>query len=176
LIANAFANEIEKQGERVLELRVYADTTPTFWTDYRIEVTATVPTGGTSGIAFAWAAVIIIVLIILGIIVLTWSITKIYELFFKPAPLSEEIKEAWSRETLIGAINDFEVKLERTPTPPEELEGKSDEELRDYCDQLVEEVVPPEVSWLPLAVLGGLGVLGVGGVAVAYAMSKKPKE
>ena len=90
-------------------------------------------------------------------------------------PLSPEIKEAWSRGTLIGTINDFEVKLERTPTPPEEFEEMSDQELRDYCDQLAEQIVPPEVSWLPLAILGGLGLLGVGGAAVAFAMAK-PKE
>lgn len=173
LIANAFANKVEEQGERVLELRVYADTTPTFWTDYRIEVTSTIPAEGTSGIAFPWAAVIIGVIVILGIVVLTWSIEKIYKLFFKPKPLSEEIKLTWSRGTLIGAINDFEVKLELTPTPPEELEGMSDQELRDYCNELAAEVVPPTPpeEWA-LVALAGIGVLGLGAVAVAYALTK----
>lgn len=176
-IAKAVADKIEEQGERVLELRVYADTSPIFWTDYRVEVTSTVPAGGTLGIAFPWAVVIVGIIVILGIVVLTWAIVKIYELIFKPKPLTEEIKEAWSRGTLIGAINDFELKLERAPTPPEELEAKSDQELRDYCDELAREIVPPaEVSPLAMLVLiGGLGVLGVG-AAVALTAAKPPEE
>ncbi|MBA7680433.1 hypothetical protein ES703_88749 [subsurface metagenome] len=47
----------------------------------------------------------------------------------------------------------------------------SDDELRDYCDQLAEEVVPPEISWLPVAIVG-LGVLGVG---VAAALAARPR-
>ncbi|GAI49883.1 unnamed protein product, partial [marine sediment metagenome] len=49
---------------------------------------------------------------------------------------------------------------------------KSDEELREYCDQLAEQIVPPEVSWLPLAILAGVGLLGVGGAALAFTMAK----
>ncbi|MBA7699730.1 hypothetical protein ES703_108429 [subsurface metagenome] len=81
-----------------------------------------------------------------------------------------------SRETLISLIGDFEEKLELTPTPSEELEEKSDQELRDYCDELAEKVVPPVPDeWLPLILIGVLGVGGLGAVAVAYALTK-PKE
>lgn len=176
-------SKVEKEGGRVIELKVYADKTPLLWTDFRIEVIGT-PLGGaveagpgvgvTVGIPI-WAAILISALAIaLLIAVITWSIKTITETFTHK-PLSPEIKEAWSRETLIHTINDFEIKLERIPTPPEELEEMSDQELRDYCDQLAEEIVPPEVSWLPLAIIGGLGVLGVGGIA-AVALAARPKE
>jgi len=178
-LADGVESEVEKEGGRVLELKVYADKTPLLWTDFRIEVTST-PLGGAVGTAPGiavgipiWAAILIVALAIaLLIAVITWSIKTITETFTHK-PLSPEIKAAWSRGTLIGCINDFEIKLERTPTPPGELEEMSDQELRDYCDQLAEEIVPPEVSWVPLAIIGGLGVLGVG---VAVALSARPRE
>ncbi len=178
-LAVAIESEVEKGGGRVLELKVYADTTPLLWTDFRIEVRGT-PLGGAVGAAPGiavgipiWAAILISALAIaLLIAVITWSIKTITETFTHK-PLSPEIKAAWSRETLINTIGDFEVKLERMPTPPGELEAMSDQELRDYCDQLAEEIVPPEISWLPLAIVGGLGVLGVGVAAVALATTRR---
>ena len=177
--ASAVESEVEKRGGRVTELKAYADTTPLLWTDFRIEVRGT-PLGGAveaaPGVAVGiplWAAILIAALAIaLLIVVITWSIKTIVETFTHK-PLSPEIKEPWSRETLIRCINDFEIKLERTPTAPEELEEMSDGELRDYCDQLAEEIAPPEVSWWPLAIIGGLGVLGVG---VAIALTARREE
>ncbi|GAI16763.1 unnamed protein product, partial [marine sediment metagenome] len=64
---------------------------------------------------------------------------------------------------------DFELKLERTPTPAAELEQMSHEELRLFCDSLAEEIVPPEVSWWPLAIIGGVGILGAGAVVALAA-------
>lgn len=175
--AKAAADEVEKQGGRLLELRVYVDKTPLLWTEFRIEVIGT-PLGGgvaATGIAVGipiWAAILIAALAIaLLIAVITWSIKTIVQLFTHK-PLSEEIKGTWSRETLISIIGDFEVKLERTPTPPEELEAMSDQELRDYCNQMAEEIVPPEVAWVPLVIVGALGVLGIG-AAIALAAPKR---
>ncbi len=177
-LAAAIESEVEEEGGRVLELRVYADKTPLLWTDFRVEVIGT-PLGGAvagPGIAVGipiWAAILIAALAIaLLIAVITWSIKTITETFTHK-PLSPEIKAAWSRETLINTIGDFEVKLERMPTPPEELEAMSDQKLRDYCDQLAEEIVPPEISWVPLAIIGGLGVLVVGAAAVALATARR---
>ena len=174
-LADAVKDKVEKDGGRVLEMRVYADRSPALWTDWRIEVVGIPPkTAGVAtslGIAW-WAIAILAALAITLIIVITWSIKTIVSSFTHKA-LSPEIKATWSRETLISAIGDFEAKLERAPTSPEDLEGKSDDELRDYCDQLAERVVPPEISWLPVAIIGGLAVLGVGGAAAAYAMSKR---
>ena len=121
-----------------------------------------------------WAIILLAVLAIALIIVITWSIKTIVGSFTRK-PISEEIKKAWSRETLISAINDFEEKLERTPTPPEELEGKSDEELIAYCDELAAAVAPPVTGTALALAIGAVGVLGLGGAAVAMAMARKPK-
>jgi len=77
-----------------------------------------------------------------------------------------------SSETLIRLIGDLEVKLELPITPAEELAQKSDEELRVYCDNLAEVIVPPATAWLPLAIVGGIIVLG-GGAAIALATRGK---
>ncbi|MBA7682586.1 hypothetical protein ES703_90938 [subsurface metagenome] len=92
---------------------------------------------------------------------------------FKKKPGLEDMKPAWGKEALILDIQDSEEYWELTPTPVETLEGMSEEELRDLLDQIAEEVVPPEISLLPLAVIGGLGVLGIG---VAAALAARPKK
>ena len=181
-VAGKLAAEVEKEvkdrGSRMIELKVYVDKSPLLWTDWRIEATATPLPGiaaaqGIGAIAIPiWAAILIACLAIAAlIIVITWAVETIVGTFTHK-PLSPEIKATWSRESLISCINDFEVKLELTPTPGEELEQMSDQELRDYCDQLAEEIVPPEVAWLPLAIVGGLAVLGVG-AAIALAARRE---
>jgi len=163
-LATAVEAEVKKAGGRVIEMRVYVDRSPLLWTDWQIEVVgvpaSTAGLGVSVGIAW-WAVAILAALAIILIIVITWAVKTIADTF-KHKPLSEKIKAAWSKETLIGAINDFEAKLERTPTPPEELEKKSDQELRDYCNQLAGEIVPPGIPWWPIAVGAGVVALGVG--------------
>ncbi|GAH58799.1 unnamed protein product, partial [marine sediment metagenome] len=165
-IVDSFVSKLEKEGSRLLELRVYEDTKPIFWTNYRVEVTATAS-------PLAWNLIIFGVLAILFIVAIYFTIKLIDEVFFKRKPISEKIKKTWSKPTLIGAINDFEIELELTPTPPAELEGMSEQELRDYCDMLAEEIAPPGVDWLPWAIGAGVGVLAVGTVAVLAAKKKK---
>ncbi|GAI99953.1 unnamed protein product, partial [marine sediment metagenome] len=170
-----------KKGARVLETKVYVDTTPLLWTDIRIEVTGTplgeeVGTVAGRGIAVGiapWLAIILVCLAIIAVIIVATLAFKTIMEAFKKKPGLEDVKPAWGKEALILDIQDAEEYWERSPTPVETLEGMSEEELRDCLDQIAEEEIPEEVSWLPLAVLGGLGVLGVGGVAVAYAMSKR---
>jgi len=177
--AEAAATEVENKGGRLLGLRVFVDKSPLLWTDWKIEAEST-PLGGVAkrvgravGIPL-WAAILISALAIIGVIVTaTWAI-KTIAATFTHRPLSEEIKKAWSRETLISAIRDFETKLEHTPRPPEELDGMSDQELRDYCDLMAEDIAPTEVSWVPLAVIGGLGVLGIGSI-LALAATQRGK-
>jgi len=185
--ADAIESEVEERGGRIIEMKSYADTTPLMWTDLRIEVSGT-PLGGAveaaPGIAVGipiWAAILIAALAIAFLVaVITWSIKTITETFSHKA-LSPEIKAVWSRETLIGTINDFEVKLiadgklPGPPTPPEELEEMSDQGLIDYCDELAEIIVPPEVSWLPIVLIGGVAVLGAG-AALALSMRGKPTK
>jgi len=167
-LADAVKDQVEKDGGRVMEMRVYVDKTPLLWADWRIEVVGVPPTP-TAGVATSvgiawWAVAILAALAIALIIVITWAIKTIVSLFTHKA-LSPEIKEPMSRETLISLIGDFETKLELTPTPPEELEEKSDQELRDYCDELAERIVPPEELVWPLVALAILGV-GVGGALI----------
>ena len=171
-LATAVETEVKKAGGRVIEMRVYVDRSPLLWTDWQIEVVgipaSTAGLGVSVGIAW-WAVAILAAIAIILIIVITWAIKTIADTF-KHKPLSEEIKAAWSQETLISVINDFEEKLDRTPTPPEELGKKSDQELRDYCNQLAQEIVPPGVSWWPIAI--GAGVVAVG-VGIALATRKR---
>ncbi|MBA7693184.1 hypothetical protein ES703_101760 [subsurface metagenome] len=174
-LSDAVKEQVEKDGGQVMEMRVYVDKTPLLWTDWRIEVVGIPPK--TEGVAMSigivwWGIAILAALAIALIIVITWSIKTIVS-SFTHKPLSEEIKATWSKETLISIIGDFEVKLELIPKPSEELEGMSDEELRDYCDHMAEEIVPPEISWLPLAIVGGLGVVGIG---AAVALAARPRE
>ncbi|GAI87261.1 unnamed protein product, partial [marine sediment metagenome] len=116
-----------------------------------------------------WLAIILVALAIMYVIVVaTLSIKTIVELF-KTQPGLEDVKVAWGKEALILDIKDAEGHWERPPTPPETLEEMSEGELRTYLDKIAEEEVPPEVAWLPLAVVGGVVVLGVGVAAVALA-------
>ncbi|MBA7537999.1 hypothetical protein ES705_30272 [subsurface metagenome] len=182
--ADSMESEARKQGARVLGVKVYVDTTPLLWTDIRIEVTGTplgeeigAAAGGGIGVGIpVWLAIVLVCLAIVAVIVAVTLAVKTIMATFKKKPGLEDVKPAWGKEALILDIQDAEDHWERPLTPVETLDGMSEEELRDLLDQIAEEEVPTEVSWLPLAILGGLGVLGVGGVA-AYAMSKrKPKE
>jgi len=128
-----------------------------------------------------WVVAILLGLVAIGIIIaLTYLVKEIAGLFTHK-PISEEIKATWDKETLISVIGDFEAKLideeklPGPPTPPEELETKSEDELRIYTDELAEMIVPPPVEGLGLA-LAAAAVLGLGALALgAYAVSQ-PKE
>jgi hypothetical protein len=182
--ADALESEARKKGARVLETKVYVDTTPLLWTDIRVEVTGTplgeeVGTVAGRGIAIGiapWLAIILVCLAIIAVIIVATLAFKAIMEAFKKKPGLEDVKPAWGKEALILDIQDAEEYWERPPTPIETLEGMSEEELRDCLDQIAEEEILEEVSWVPLAVLGGLGVLGVGGIAVAYAVSKRKEQ
>jgi len=171
-LADNIRAELMKNGRRILELRVYADTSPLLWSDFKIEVTL-IPLPETTGSLRTGYAVPLVVTIviaalaIIGVIVaITLSVKSITKTF-QHKPISEKIKATWSRETLISAIHDFEEMLDRSLTPVEELEAMSDQELRDYCDELAEVIVPPGVSWLPWLAIGGVAVLGIGAASLA---------
>ena len=179
-LADSVASEAAKNGSKVIELKASVDTSPLLWTDIKVELTAT-PIGGVTaagvgaiGLIPIWASILIIALAVIGVIVALTILVKTIAGLFQHKALSEEIKVTWSRETLISVIGDFEEKLELTPTPPGDLEEKSDQELRDYCNQLAEEIVPAGagIPWALVAVGGGLAVLGVG-AAIALAPRKK---
>jgi len=159
-IVDSFASKLEEEGSRLLELKVYEDTTPTLWTNYRVEVTATAS-------PLAWNLIIIGVLAILFIVAIIFAIRAIDEVFFKRKALDEETKKTFARETLTAMILDLSPE-----TPPETLEAMEDQELRDLLNRLLAEVAPPISPWGVLALVGGLGVVGVG-AAMAFGMARK---
>lgn len=183
-MADKFASKLEEEvrarGGRPLEVKVYVDTSPLLWTNFRIEVIST-PIGGVTGAARGvgvgipiWVAILIIALAIIAVIVVATLAFKTIMAEFKHKPGLEDVKPAWGKEALILDIQDAEEYWERPLTPVETLEGMSEAELRGHLDQIAEEEVPP-ISWLPLAIIGGLGVLGIGG-ALALATLAKPRE
>ncbi|GAI34992.1 unnamed protein product, partial [marine sediment metagenome] len=148
-IVDSFVSELEKEGARLLELKVDRDTTPTWWTNYRVEVTATAS-------PIAWNLIIIGVLAILFIIAIVFAIKAVESLIYHRKGLDEETKKTFSRETLVAMILDLAPE-----TPTETLDGMSDQELRDLLNQLLAEVAPPISPWGVLALVAGLGVVGV---------------
>jgi hypothetical protein len=77
MIANAFVDEVVKQGSEMLELEVYEDTSPTLYTNFRVVATATIPE--TEGVAnpLPWAIIIVAVLAILFVVAITYLIKEI---------------------------------------------------------------------------------------------------
>ena len=174
-LAGRVEDEVRKAGGRIMEMRVYVDEDPWRpWTNWQIEVITVSPkttAGMPVGITW-WAAAILAALAIILILVITWAAKEIAGIFAHK-PISEKLKKAWSKPTLFGAINDWEIKLNLTPTPASELEGMSYQEQLDYADMLAEEIVPPGVDWLPWAIGAGVGVLAIGTVAVLASRKKK---
>ncbi|MBA7666883.1 hypothetical protein ES703_74966 [subsurface metagenome] len=164
--ASKLEDEVRARGGRPLELKVYVDKSPLFWTNFRIEVVGT-PLGAevASGIAVGipiWLAIILVCLAIIAVIIVATLAIKTIVGLFTTYPGLHDVKPGWGKETLILAIQDSEDFWERPLTPLATLEGMSEADLRDYLDQIAEEEVKPEVAWLPLAIVGGLVVLGVG--------------
>jgi len=188
-LAETFANAIEAEGNSLLEVKVWEDTTPMLWTNYRVEIKAAVASEE-QGVAvwpwlvalgavlatLPWKAIILGSLTVLGIWIVGWVIEKLIKsvdrVIHKRSSLTDEVIDSLEREDLIPMILykaprvDYEVS-------PEELEAMSDDGLRALLKELRDRQVE-EIEWWPLVLIGGLGVLGVG-AAVAFAMAK-PKE
>ncbi|GAH37907.1 unnamed protein product, partial [marine sediment metagenome] len=105
-IADKFASKLEEEvrarGGRPIEVKVYVDTTPLFWTNFRIEVVGT-PLGAEVGIAVGialWLAIILVCLAIIAVIIVaTLAFTTIMDrLEHKPG--LHEVKPGWGKETL----------------------------------------------------------------------------
>jgi len=70
-VANTFASKVADQGSEMLKLEVYEDTTPTLWTNYLVIATCieTSP--------FPWAAVIVLILVILFVVAIIFAIKEV---------------------------------------------------------------------------------------------------
>jgi len=109
-IVNTFEEKVGEHGAQMLDIKIYEDATPTWYTDYRIVATATAS-------PIPWAVIIPLVLAIILVIAFINLIVQVKNI--------------------------------------------------DWGE------IPPEViSWLPLVIVGGLGVLGVG-AAVALAARRE---
>jgi len=69
-IANTFANEVAKENAEMLDLKIYEDTSPVWWTNYRVITTSTAS-------PVPWALIIVAVLAILFVVALTFLIIEI---------------------------------------------------------------------------------------------------
>jgi len=188
-IAETFANAIEAEGNSILELKVYEDTTPVFWTNYRVEIKAAVASEE-QGVAvwpwlvaigavlatLPWKAIIVGALTVLGIWVAGWVIDKLIKsvdrVIHKPSALTDEVIDALGREDLIPMIL-YKAPRVDYDVDPEELEGMSDDGLRALLKELRDRQVAEEAEWWPLALIAGVAVLGVGAVAVAFATTRR---
>jgi len=87
----AFSSEIEKKGEHLLTVKVWEDATPTWTTNYKVEVTVTgnpdvVTTSGITPSVFAWWPVIIAAVIVIAIVaVITFAIIQVNNLWYGPS-------------------------------------------------------------------------------------------
>jgi len=181
-VPEKFIAELEREarenGVRVLETKVYVDTSPLFWTDYVIEVTGTPPPGGVGvGVLPAIPLFVEIILLALavafGIWVITWAVKQFLGVF-QTKPGLDDMKVTWGKEALILVIRDSEKSFERPLTPVETLEGMSEGELRHLLNEIAEEEVPTGVDWVALGIVGGVAILGVG-VAIALSAGR-PRE
>ena len=179
-VPEKFIAELEREargsGVRILETKVYVDTSPLFWTDYMIEVTGTPPPGGV-GVGVVIPLFVKIILLALsvafGIWVITWAVKQFLGVF-KTKPGLDDMKPTWGKEALVLDIRDSEEFFERPLTPVETLEGMSEAELRHLLNEIAEDEVPTGVGWGAVAIVGGVAVLGVG-AAIALSAGR-PRE
>lgn len=97
-MADKFASKLEQEvranGGRPLEVKVYVDTSPLLWTNFRIEVIST-PIGGVAGASPGmavgippWASILIIALAIIAVIVVA-------TLAFKTVMRRSSVSQGW---------------------------------------------------------------------------------
>jgi len=188
-LAETFAANVEAEGNSLLEVKVYEDTTPLLWTNYRVEIKAAVASEeqgigvwpwlvaiGAVLVKLPWAFIIKGTLTLLGIWLVGWVIERLIKsvdrVIHKPSALTDEIIDALGREDLIPMILYKAPRVDYEVTP-EELEAMSDDGLRALLKELRDRQVAEEAEWWPLAVIGGVAVLGVGAAAIALAARRK---
>ena len=192
-LADIFASTVEAEGNSLLEVKVWEDTTPIFWTNYRVEIKAAVASEeqGVAAPVWPWLIPIGAVLVklpwgfivkgaitLLGIWLIGWVVEKLIKavdrVIHKPPALTDEIIEGLEREDLIPMILYKAPRLE----PPyevteEELEEMTDDGLRALLKDLRDRQALEELEWWPLVIVGGVAVLGVGAAVVALSATKE---
>ena len=77
--------ELANQGSHALKLKVWRDTSPTFTTDYKVEVTA-------SASPLWWNIIIVGAIAVIGLALITWAIIEVKGIDWGEIP--EELKKA----------------------------------------------------------------------------------
>ncbi len=178
-ITESIKSDLLEQGSHLLEWEVYLDRAGPVWSRWLIKVTGTIPPGTSRQIGWVlpWPLIIKGGFIIAALVLIYFIVKLVTSSIYQRKGLSEEIKKKWSRETLMGIIIDQRPgEYER-----EELEGKSDQELRDITNQIYREDVPIDDGWpwYIWATIAGVGIAG-SFVAVkaigAFAPKKGPEK
>ncbi len=179
-LAEAVETEVRKAGGMMLEMRIYVDRTPAFWNAWEIEVIG-VPPQPSNGVMMSvgiawWGIAILAALAITLIIVITWAVGEVFDMVFNRKPGLHEVKPGWTKDTLVGTIQDSEAYWERTLTPVETLEGMSEEELRVLLDEIADEEVETGGSMVAVAIVAAVAVVGVGAALALSAGAGRGKS
>ena len=177
-IANKVADELEARGSKLLEGEFYKDASSIIQDRYLVKISYVVPTGvsgvGAIGVyipPIVWTIIFYAAIGALIAFLVSHAVNWVKSMLYSPPPLSEEVKAQWSRETLTNMITDI-----RPEYSPEELAGKTDQELRDLLNEIYEEEVPPRgIPWWGWAILGGVGIAG-GALAYRFISPLLPKK
>ncbi len=164
-VANKFADELEARGSELLEGEFYKDASSIIQDRYLVKISYAVPSGvsgvGAIGVyipPIVWTIIFYAAIGALVAFLVSHAVNWVKSMLYSPPPLSEEVKMQWSRETLTGMVIDL-----RPEYSPEELAGKTDQELRDLLNKIYEEEVPPRgIPWWGWAIIGGVGIAGAG--------------
>ncbi|GAI67794.1 unnamed protein product [marine sediment metagenome] len=182
-LADMFASAVEAEGNSLLEVKVYEDTTPLFWTNYRVEIMAAVASEeqgvaapvwpwlvaiGAILVKLPWAFIIKGTLTIIGIWLVGWIVEKLIKavdrVIHKPPALTDEIIDSLGREDLIPMIL-YKAPRVEYEVSPEELEEMTDDGLRALLKELRDRQEKP-FPWEIVAIVGGVAVVGVAAVAL----------
>jgi len=173
-ITESIKSDLLEQGSHLLEWEVYLDRAGPVWSRWLIKVTGTIPPGTSRQIGWVlpWPLIIKGAFIVAALVLIFFIVKLVTTSIYQRKGLSEEVKKQWSKETLIGIILDLRpAEYER-----EELEGKSDQELRDITNQIYKEEVPSEGwPWYIWATIAGVGIAG-SLVAVTAIRAFAPKK
>ena len=181
-LANRFAEELKARGCELLEGELYKDAISIIQDRYLVKISYVVPTG-VSGVGaiggvyippIVWNILFVALIGALVAFLVSRAVNWVKSMVYSPPPLSEDVKKQWQAEDpeLIPRM----IIALRPQYSPEELAGKTDQELRDLLNEIYEEEVPPRgIPWWGWAILGGVGIAG-GALAYRFISPLLPKK